>query len=870
MALVQLYLANDIAREVVTALGDMSIIQFRDLNKKVSAFQRSFVKEIRKVENGQRQLRLLQAELHKEHILPVPLVDEDDDGTTSTGYSRISNREAGSPRAGSPVNDPTSSHRTLSTEELFELLDNYETKITQLRSASDSLAKQEMEMIETKHVLMGGDRLVTGQAGTVDLDLEEGGGAGPSGQPQRRRSSLGWLQSDAGSNHEDGDQDDEIRQIGVRGSGLRRSSTFMGKDSPYVCGVIEEKHVSAFSRMLWRALRGNLYIDFSPIAEPLYDANSGTKVRKTVFLVFTHGNELVMKVKKIAEALDAHLYPVDRSNQLRKEHRHQVDIRLHDLESVIKNTHSQIQSELGTVANKISFWIQALAREKAIYHSLNLFLYDPARKCLAAEGWIPADEVENVRQTLREITENAGVEVPSILNVLHTNKTPPTFHRTNKLTYAFQNIVDVYAVATYQEVNPALPTIITFPFMFAIMFGDLGHGFLLFLAALMLVVNEKGIGKMKRDEIFDMAYSGRYVLLLMGIFSMYTGLLYNDIFSRSMTLFSSGWKWPDHWNEGDAITATEVGVYPFGLDSAWHGTENNLLFTNSYKMKLSILMGYTHMTYSYFFSLVNHFFFKSAIDVWGNFVPGLLFMQSIFGYLSLTIVYKWSVDWFKSGWQPPGLLNTLINMFLSPGTVDEPLYHGQSVVQVGLVLIALVCVPWLLLLKPLYLRSQMNKQHYIPISEDQGSGSEGSGEGEYDDHDDDENAGGHSEAFGDIMIHQTIHTIEFCLNCVSHTASYLRLWALSLAHNQLSSVLWNMTISLSFGTSGVLGVIMTVILFGLWFSLTVAILVLMEGTSAMLHSLRLHWVESMSKYFQGEGWAYEPFSLKQAEAEAQA
>lgn len=779
---------------------------------------------------------------------------------TMTGYFHAQMDKAGiQMRSSTEFSDTLAAPMASEIDELSERSESLEQRIASLNDSYETLKKREVELTEWRWV------------------LREAGGFFDRAHTQTEEIRHSFDNDEAPLL-----RDVEQQNSRANGDTQQGQQSFLEMNIGFVSGVIPRDRIGAFERILWRTLRGNLYMNQSEIPDPIVDPTTNEETQKMVFVIFAHGKNIIAKIRKISESLGASLYGVDENSELRRDQIHEVNTRLSDVNNVLRNTKNTLDAELSQIARSLAAWMIIVKKEKAVYDTLNKCSYDQARKTLIAEAWSPTNSLALIKSTLQDVNDRAGLSVPTIVNQIRTNKTPPTYVRTNKFTEAFQTIVDAYGISKYSEVNPGLYTVVTFPFLFAVMFGDFGHGFLMALAAAAMIFWEKQLSKTKLDELTYMAFYGRYIMLMMGIFSIYTGLIYNDVFSKSFTIFTSSWQWPDDIQPNEAVEATLRGNYrfPFGLDWNWHEAENSLLFTNSLKMKMSIVLGWAHMSYALMLQYVNCRHFKSKVDLIGNFIPGLVFFQSIFGYLVITIVYKWSVDWPAKGQSPPSLLNMLIFMFLSPGSVEEELYSGQSIVQVILLLLAVIQVPLMLFFKPFYLQREHNRARALGYR-GLGENSRVSALDEEGDADgprasttsDGEGVAMIAQDLGDVeheefdfseaMIHQVIHTIEFCLNCISHTASYLRLWALSLAHQQLSIVLWDMTIGTAFSQENpTTRTIMVVVTFFMWFTLTIAILCVMEGTSAMLHSLRLHWVEAMSKHFMGDGIPFAPFSFR--------
>lgn len=818
----QLFLQVEAAYCCVSELGELGLVQFKDLNVNVNSFQRKFVNEVRRCESMERILRFLEDEIKNELEVQLP------DKSPSTPLPR----------------------EMITLETVLEKL---EGELQEANQNQQALKKSFLELTELKYLLKKTQDFFETETNLPDDFFTE--------------DTSGLLE-------------------------LRAMPAYMTGKLGFTAGVINRERMPSFERLLWRVCRGNIYLKFGEMDTALEDPVTKEEIKKNMFIIFYQGEQLRQKIKKICEGFRATIYPCPEPAVERREMLDGVNMRLEDLATVITQTESHRQSLLQEAAASWHSWVVKVQKMKAIYHTLNLCNIDVTQQCIIAEIWFPVADAGRIKRALEQGMELSGSSMAPILTTVQSTTAPPTFNRTNKFTAGFQNIVDAYGVGCYREINPAPYTVITFPFLFAVMFGDCGHGTVMLLAALWMVLNERRLLAQKTDnEIWNTFFHGRYLILLMGIFSIYTGLIYNDCFSKAFNIFGSSWSVQPMFRNGTwnmkvietnpllqldpAIPGVYSGnPYPFGIDPIWNLASNKLTFLNSYKMKMSVILGIVQMTFGVILSLFNHIYFRKTLNIILQFIPEMIFMLCLFGYLVFMIIFKWCHYDVHVSRKAPSILIHFINMFMFNyrDSSNVPLYQHQQEVQTFFVIMALISVPWMLLIKPLILRANYRKAqlqgsmiqgHATEDMEGDSSnaslrgdqGASAGAHGAQDDHEEEFN-------FGDIFVHQAIHTIEYCLGCISNTASYLRLWALSLAHAELSEVLWTMVMNIGLRLRGWGGLVGVFIIFAVFAVLTVAILLVMEGLSAFLHALRLHWVEFQNKFYVGAGYKFSPFSFK--------
>ncbi|KAF4082629.1 hypothetical protein AMELA_G00153650 [Ameiurus melas] len=822
MCLAQLFLQSASAYDCISELGEMGLVQFRDLNPSVSPFQRRFVSEIKRCEEMERILAYLLREIKKASIaIPEPEV--------------------------SPV-APAPKHV------LEIMLQRLELELSEVTKNREKLQRNLLELTEYTHML---------------------------------RITHTFMHSR--SRHEAlGPQYEEFPSLEPESVAGCTSMQRLGAKLGFISGLIQRVKMEAFERMLWRVCKGYTILSYAEVDENLVDLDTGEINKSVVFLISFWGDQIGQKVQKICDCYHCHVYPHPETDEERADVVDSLRTRIQDLNDVLRRTEDYLKQVLHKASESAHSWVLQVKKMKAIYHILNLCSFDVTNKCLIAEVWCPVSDLTNLRRALEEGSRKGDATVPSFVNRIPSKDTPPTLLRSNKFTCGFQSIVEAYGVGDYREVSPAPFTLITFPFLFAVMFGDLGHGAIMALFALWMVLNEKNYKRRHSgNEIWNMFFDGRYIILMMGVFSIYTGLIYNDCFSKSLNIFGSGWsikamfieqEWTNETLQTNAfltldpnVSGVFTGPYPLGIDPIWNMAGNRLAFLNSYKMKMSVIIGVLHMSFGVVLSVFNHLHFRQRFKLYLLFLPELLFLLSLFGYLLCLIVYKWLRFSACDSRSAPSILLHFINMFLMQSSSTTPLYPGQMALQVFLLVIALLCVPVLLLGKPLYLHwlhhgtkglgVRRGYERVRRVSEDDLSPSVVHDEEEgLEDHTGRESSTRQFD-LGDALLHQAIHTIEFCLGCISNTASYLRLWALSLAHAQLSEVLWTMVLRVALRISVRLGVLFLVPVFSVFAVLTVSILLLMEGLSAFLHALRLHWVEFQNKFYSGTGVKFVPFDF---------
>ena len=666
----------------------------------------------------------------------------------------------------------------------------------------------------------------------------------------------------------------------------------------FIAGVVKLSDELKMKRMIFRTSRGRALVSFYDLSinndEYLYTssikhrgfsfANNNKKGsiindsyfidghKKVIFnILFQSGveNVLLGKILKICELFQASRYNVPNRNEIQIEiSKIEDDIKqkknlLIQTEKSINDIITRI-NDINSLPIKYQLYKLYFLQEKMIYLTLN--------KCIVRENfidgeiWVPERSLNTLINNINTVFQGKDDKLRANIEGINEENNifePPTFIPTNEFLYSFQEITNTYGIPRYREINPGFFNVISFPFLFGVMFGDIGHSLFLFVFSLYICFKGNKI-----NQIFKGILPFRYFLLLMGFFGLFCGFMYNDFLSVPFN-FPSCYNL-SNLNESNITNYIEVNKtnncnYKFGLDPIWYGASNELTFINSLKMKLSVIFGVLQMLLGIILKGLNNLYESDYIEFFFVFIPQIILMSILFGYMDLLIIFKWNINFNNDLSKAPDIKVIMMDIFLNPmGEYNKdylPIWGNREKIKVFhslILIISVICILIMIIPNIIFKKIKSDKNYENDLNKKKK-------EEEINEQllmeDKNEII---KKSFSDITVGVLINSIEYILGTVSNTASYLRLWALSLAHSQLSKVFFDKILgNASFSEYYFINSIL-LSTFGLliFCFVTSLVLLFMDMMECFLHTLRLHWVEFQNKFFYADGHLFLPFCFK--------
>ncbi|MDY9920423.1 MAG: V-type ATPase 116kDa subunit family protein [Synergistota bacterium] len=167
-------------------------------------------------------------------------------------------------------------------------------------------------------------------------------------------------------------------------------------------------------------------------------------------------------------------------------------------------------------------------------------------------GWIPADTLAGIKKTVEEEAPMTTVMVEETKDISYSGIRIPTLLQNNPVFRAFQDIVSMYSLPSYGEIDPSPIVAISFILFFGFMFGDIGHGLMIFLGAMFMV--KRGMMKRSFGQVIKSA----------AVSSMVFGVLYGSVFGME-DIIPALWLSPMHDTNKLLVIAICLGVFMISL-----------------------------------------------------------------------------------------------------------------------------------------------------------------------------------------------------------------------------------------------------------------------------------------------------------------